>query len=114
MIHNIEHLFKCLLALCMSSLEKCLFRPFPNFLIGIFFGVGLYKFFNNLCIIGRYVLLFCGLSFILLIVSFAVQKLFNLIQSYLFIFSFVSLAQGDISEKILLWEMPKILLPVFF
>ena len=54
-----------------------------------------------------------GSLFILLMFSLAVQKLFILMKSHLFILSFMSLALGDILVNVLLHGMSEIVLPMF-
>ena len=54
-----------------------------------------------------------GSLFILLLFSLAMQKLFIWRKSHLFTLSFMSLALGDISVKILLGGIFEIFLPMF-
>ena len=54
-----------------------------------------------------------GSLFILMLFSLAMQKHFILITSHLFILSFMSLALGDVSVRMLLCGMSEIFLPMF-
>ena len=108
MMSDTKHLSIRLSVTSMSSLEKCIFLSSAQFLTGLF------GFLVLICMSSLQILHINPLSdmspvnifshsvgclFFLLMVSFAVQKLFRLMESHLFIFSFVSLAWGDVSEK---------------
>ena len=64
-------------------------------------------------IIGKCVFPYCWFSFHFNAVFLAMQKLFILMRSHLFILSFMSLALGDISVKMLLCGMSEIFLLMF-
>uniref|UniRef100_A0A9L0T2D5 Uncharacterized protein n=1 Tax=Equus caballus TaxID=9796 RepID=A0A9L0T2D5_HORSE len=104
-------------------LEKRLFRSFAHFLIGLL-GFLLLRCMSSLYILDINPLSdiwfanifsqLLGCLFILLMVSFAVQKLFSLMKSHLFIFSILALAWSDmVLENMLLRPMSKSILAMF-
>ena len=111
MISDADHICMYLLAIYIS-LERFLFTSFAHFqsqIIVIILLLNYMSFFTYFgykslirYMICKYFLPFAGCLFILLIVSVALYKLFNLLQSYLFAFAFIAYDFGVISQKSLL------------
>ena len=104
---DVEHVFMYLFAICMSSLEKCLFGSISHSLIRLVFFFFFFLALSHmscLCILEinplsvvSFAIIFSrseGCLFTLLMISFAVQKLLSLIRSPLFTFVFISITLG--------------------
>ena len=102
-------IFSCVFAHLYVFLEKCLFKSSATFWLGCFVLFLVLSYMSGLYILEINTLSVTSFAntishsvdclFVLFMVSFAVQKLFNLIRSHLFIFVFIFITLGGGSKK---------------
>ena len=107
LMSEFEHLFVCLLTICISSLEKSLYKSSAHFSFFLFFNwavhfydTELYEVFTHFgdfvsCLACNYFIPFWVLSFNLVYCFLCYEKACKFIYFLLFIFVFICITLGD-------------------